>query len=123
MARRTIEAKNTMEALLGKKWFDNNVLEDAMAAMKKVTLTLPSIDPLWLMITRTSRLALRYPVVCRPTIKRSHSPSCSVSGMRWLRNWSLELRSSKSIRRLLRRFIAVSTMDPGTMTTRMSRGL
>ena len=45
MALTTIEAKNTMEALLGKKWFDNTVLEDAMAVMEKVTLTLPSIDP------------------------------------------------------------------------------
>ncbi|RPA89984.1 hypothetical protein L873DRAFT_1795753 [Choiromyces venosus 120613-1] len=35
MAPKTVEAKNTMEALLGKKWFDNTVLEDAMAAMEK----------------------------------------------------------------------------------------
>ena len=45
MAPKTIEAKNTMVALLGKKWFDNTVLEDAMAAMEKVTLTLPNINP------------------------------------------------------------------------------
>ena len=43
MAPKTIEAKNTMEALLGKKWFDNTVLEDAMAAMEKVTFTVPSM--------------------------------------------------------------------------------
>ncbi|RPA92098.1 molybdenum cofactor-binding domain-containing protein [Choiromyces venosus 120613-1] len=35
MDPKTVEAKNTMEALLGKKWFDNTVLEDAMAAMEK----------------------------------------------------------------------------------------
>ena len=45
MAPKTVEAKNTMEALLGKQWFDNTVLEGAMAAMEKVTLTLPSINP------------------------------------------------------------------------------
>jgi len=44
MAPKTVEAKNTMETLLGKKWFDNTVLEGAMAAMEKVTLTLPSIN-------------------------------------------------------------------------------
>ena len=43
MAPKTIEPKNNMEALLVKKWFDNAVLEDAMAAMEKVTLTLPSM--------------------------------------------------------------------------------
>ena len=35
MALTTIEAKNTMEALLGKKWFDNNGLEDAMAVWSR----------------------------------------------------------------------------------------
>ena len=45
MAPETIESKNTMKALLGKKLFDNTVLQDAMAAMEKVTLTLPSIKP------------------------------------------------------------------------------
>ena len=45
MAAETIESKNTMEALLGKKWFDKTALEDTMAAMEKVTLTLPSINP------------------------------------------------------------------------------
>ncbi|RPA92091.1 hypothetical protein L873DRAFT_1794484 [Choiromyces venosus 120613-1] len=35
MAPKTVEAKNTMEAPLGKKWFDNTVLEDAKAAMEK----------------------------------------------------------------------------------------
>ena len=45
IAPKTMDAKNTMEALLGKKWFDNTVLEDSMAAMEKVTLTLPCINP------------------------------------------------------------------------------
>ena len=44
MAPKTIEAKNTMEALLGKKWLDNTVLEDSIAAMEKVVLTLPSTN-------------------------------------------------------------------------------
>ncbi|RPA93263.1 hypothetical protein L873DRAFT_1847312 [Choiromyces venosus 120613-1] len=35
MAPKTVEAGNTMEALLGKKWFDNTALEGAMAAMEK----------------------------------------------------------------------------------------
>ncbi|PWW71580.1 xanthine dehydrogenase [Tuber magnatum] len=35
MAQKTVEAKNTMEALLGKKWFDNTTLEGAMGAMEK----------------------------------------------------------------------------------------
>ncbi|RPA93250.1 molybdenum cofactor-binding domain-containing protein [Choiromyces venosus 120613-1] len=35
MAPKTVEAKNSMEALLGKKLFDNTVLEDAVAAMEK----------------------------------------------------------------------------------------
>ncbi|RPA88708.1 hypothetical protein L873DRAFT_1832155 [Choiromyces venosus 120613-1] len=35
MAPKAVEAKNSMEALLGKKLFDNTVLEDAVAAMEK----------------------------------------------------------------------------------------
>ncbi|RPA90528.1 xanthine dehydrogenase [Choiromyces venosus 120613-1] len=35
MAPKTVEAKISMEALLGKKLFDNTVLEDAVAAMEK----------------------------------------------------------------------------------------
>ena len=48
MAPKKIEAKNTIEALMGRKWFDNTVLEDAMAAvaaMEKVTLTLQGTNP------------------------------------------------------------------------------
>ena len=45
MAPKTIEAKNTIEALMGRKWFDNTVLADAMAAMEKVTLTLQGTNP------------------------------------------------------------------------------
>ncbi|RPA96084.1 hypothetical protein L873DRAFT_1791844 [Choiromyces venosus 120613-1] len=33
MAPKTVEAKNTMEAFLGKKWFDKTVLEGAMAVL------------------------------------------------------------------------------------------
>ncbi|RPA93265.1 xanthine dehydrogenase [Choiromyces venosus 120613-1] len=35
MALKTVEAKSTMEAFLDKKWFDNTVLEGALAAMEK----------------------------------------------------------------------------------------
>ncbi|RPA89635.1 hypothetical protein L873DRAFT_1887520 [Choiromyces venosus 120613-1] len=35
MAPKTVEAKSSMEALLGKKLFDNTFLEDAVAAMEK----------------------------------------------------------------------------------------
>ena len=35
MAPKTVEAKNTMELLIGKKWLDNAVLEDAMNVMEK----------------------------------------------------------------------------------------
>ncbi|KAG0132095.1 molybdopterin binding aldehyde oxidase/xanthine dehydrogenase [Tuber indicum] len=35
MAPKTVEAKNTMGALLGRRWFDNLVLEAAMGAMEK----------------------------------------------------------------------------------------
>ncbi|RPA90536.1 hypothetical protein L873DRAFT_1831700 [Choiromyces venosus 120613-1] len=35
MAPKTVEAKNSMEALLGKKLFDNTFLEDAVVAMEK----------------------------------------------------------------------------------------
>ncbi|RPA92100.1 molybdenum cofactor-binding domain-containing protein [Choiromyces venosus 120613-1] len=38
MAPKTVEAKNTKEALLGKKLFDNTVLEGAVAAMEKDSL-------------------------------------------------------------------------------------
>ncbi|RPA96259.1 hypothetical protein L873DRAFT_1829489 [Choiromyces venosus 120613-1] len=47
MAPKTVEA-NTMEALLGKQWFDNTVLEGAMAAIEKdspLGFTVPSGMP------------------------------------------------------------------------------
>jgi hypothetical protein len=39
MAPTTVEAKKTQRVLLGKKWFDPSVLEEATNAMEKVSLT------------------------------------------------------------------------------------
>jgi len=36
MAPTTVEAKNTQKVLMGKKWFEPTVLEEAMGAMEKV---------------------------------------------------------------------------------------
>jgi hypothetical protein len=39
MAPTTVEAKKTQRVLLGKKWFDPSVLEEATNAMEKVSST------------------------------------------------------------------------------------
>jgi hypothetical protein len=39
MAPTTVEAKETQKALLGKKWFEPSVMEEATNAMEKVSFT------------------------------------------------------------------------------------
>ncbi|RPA92111.1 hypothetical protein L873DRAFT_1838536 [Choiromyces venosus 120613-1] len=76
MAPKTHEAKNTMEALLGKKWFDNTTPEDAMPQRKKETQTRPSKIQEGPNNLKNSPLALTSPGGSQTNRKAPPSPAC-----------------------------------------------